>query len=172
MSWPMQPSSVNTGAAVAVANNVYIERFSVPVTMKLGATANISVTTLFSGGHVDVGVYDSGGTLRWHTGGVSTTSAAVVQTTGITAYTLQPGVVYYLASCADNTTSITANVVAVGSSSNAGSVLLGGGTANTFGTDSTAGDKCTSGVLAASITTTNIANSTTNMQIPAVEVLN
>jgi hypothetical protein len=146
-------STANQGQFIQFFNNAY---------RKLG-TGCVEVTTLDSGGHVDVGVYSiSGttGTLVWHTGSLSTTSTGT-QCASPTAVNLLPGTNYYVAWCMDNTTSIIEALTGAG-------VISTAGPAHSFGVDAT--DTCSTGVLPPTITTTNIANTSTHMVVPYVYV--
>lgn len=165
-TWP----SVGPGPSAAfVAENIHAGRFFNTTQKKLGATGCINVTTLFSGGHIDVGVYSISGTtltLQWHIGGVSTTSTGGVCGTSLTPYTMTAGTNYYLASCADDTTAL---FDIIGSAPIGNNYAGTSATANTYGKDTT--DECTSGVLPNTMTTTNITNATT-INFPFVLILN
>jgi len=148
-------STVEVGQYVQFWNNA---------TRKI-SNACIQIATLDSGGHVDVGLYSiSGttGTLQWHTGSQSTTTAGAICVTP-TAYTLTGGANYYIAWCADNTTAILEAITSA-------AVIEAAGPAHTAGVDAT--DTCSSGVLPSSITTTNIANTSTHLIVPYVYVSN
>ena len=164
------------GAPVSAAETVNVYRFWNSTQKLLGATGCVGVSTADSGGHVDVGVYSLSGTTLtrvWHTGALSTTTGNQVCATSLTTTSMQPVTNYYLAYCADNTTSAIGTIYpSSGATSNEASDILGGtnATANTYGHDAT--DVCTSGVLPGTMTSTNITNSTTNVQIPYVAIFN
>lgn len=142
-----------------------VTQFFNPLSRKLG-NACINVTTVSSGGHMDVGVYNSSGSLVWHTGSFSTTSGGV-QCFTPSAATLTAGT-YYAAICADNIVSGVLNLVQTANQQ----AIIGSGPAHTAGSDTTVGDACTAGVLASSITLTNIVNSTSIVDIPYVYASN
>jgi hypothetical protein len=154
----------SAGSAISTANQgQYVEFFN--NAYRKISNACVQVTTLDSGGHFDVGVYSiSGttGTLQWHTGSQSTTSTGAICVTP-TAYTMLPGANYYVAWCADNTTSVIEALTGE-------AVIAAAGPAHTAGVDAT--DTCSTGVLPATITTTNIANTSTHLVVPYVYVNN
>jgi hypothetical protein len=168
--------SLLAGGVVATAEQVNTMRFWNSTSKLLGATGCIDVSTADSGGHADVGVYSISGTTltrQWHTGAISTTTGAQQCGTSLATYTLAAQTNYYLAYCADNTTSIIAAIYpSTGATTNALGNVLGGtnATANTFGHNAT--DLCTTGVLPGTMTLTNIVNSVTNVQVPLVAIFN
>jgi len=161
------------GAVVATANNVYVSRFWNSTQKLLGATGCVQVTTLDSGGTVDVGIYSLSGTTltrQWHTGPLSTTTATQVCGTSLSTFTMLAGTNYYLAYCASNTTSIISEMYP-GGPANASTKMLSGTSApaNTFGINST--DVCSSGALLSTMSSTNITNNST-MHVPMVGIFN
>lgn len=123
--------------------------------------ATLRVTAIGAGGHFSAGVYSiSGttGTLIWTTGSQSTASAVNIPVTP-TPISLLPNTSYYIAWCADNTTTTLAGVSNSAISENLGSSSA----AHTYGINST--DVCTAGVLPSTITTTNITNSIATTQV-------
>lgn len=161
---------VTGGRPVQTANNVNIAQFYNEATRKVG-TGYTWVGTVSGGGHFDVGLYDSSGALKWHSGAQSTASPGGVVNFSPAAYTMNPGV-YYLAYCADNTTAVLTAIVDLPGGSNASNFFGGTGTtANTFGVDSNSSDICSGNTLRSSITLSNISNSG-QVEIAAVMLVN
>lgn len=139
--------------------------------------ANRNVTTgcflivgTSASGNVDIGIYSIQGitgTLIWHTGAKSTTSAGT-QCATAAAVTLAAGQNYYLAWVADNTAVTLSSVTASGNYATiAGSA---GATANTYGLN--ASDPGSGGVLPSTITITHITNNTAKALTPWLMVFN
>lgn len=155
------------GHVLGTANQGSYVQFYNTLQRKLG-NACVALATASTSGHFDVGVYSvSGttGTLQWHTGSQSTTTAGTAICATPSAYTLAASTTYYIAWCADNTTATLSSMTTGGNPS----VVATSGTAHTAGLDAT--DTCTTGVLPSSITTTNISNSN-SASVPYVYVSN
>lgn len=165
---------VPTGTAILNANQPVFFRFWNPTTKLLGATAITQVTTSSAGSTYDVGVYSVSGsalTRQWHTGSISGGATGQKVTTGITTYTMAGGQNYYLAYCASNTIVVIAPLFSGANQF----ILLGGssgtGVANTIGNDSSDTCNVVGAVLPSTATSTNIVNSSSPVEIPAVVVV-
>jgi hypothetical protein len=156
--------------SLATANRAEFIRIFNTTARTLG-NATVDVLTASAGGHADVGVYSiSGttGTLQWHTGSFSTTTANTALSFTPTPYTMGAGSDYYVAWCADNTSAQLAALAA--SNGGVSATILSAGAIHTFGVNAT--DTCTAGVLPNSITTTNITNTSVQMVMPYVSISN
>jgi hypothetical protein len=146
--------------------HVHFARFWNSTPRKLGTTCIAGVQTADSGGHMHMGVYSIAGstlTLQYDCGAMSTTGSAPFQVvaSSVTAYTMSSGQNYYIAYCADNSTSIPYTLLNV-------PVIYGGGglPSNAFGIDSA--DSCTASAAAlpSTVTVTNITNTSSNVNVP------
>lgn len=95
--------ATSAGAGALTANTTYLVGVYLPV---YAVIANMRVRhSTTSAGNLDMGIYDSGGTLLDHTGSVAASSASTVQNTNLSNgnLALAPGR-YYLALWVDNST--------------------------------------------------------------------
>ena len=100
---PFDPRTLAAGGAVApaTASKALFYAFTVHAPVTVGH-ANILVGT--QSGNVDLGIYDTAGNRLASTGSTACGDGSAVQTIALTAsITLIPGVVYWAAFCADNT---------------------------------------------------------------------
>lgn len=162
--------AVGGGHAVNATNQLYVVSFYNDITRKVG-NGYVYVGGAASSGNVSEGLYDSAGNRAWWTGGISTLTAGAVSFSP-TAYTMKPGF-YYIAYCASPSaaTAVLASSVDIGAANNA-SNFMAGLPAHKWGTST---DNCstpTAGNVPASITTGNISNSSSNIEIAAVMITN
>lgn len=155
-------------AAVAGANQPILYRFN-KSTVDTATNIAYWINTGVNGSTGDYGVYGNCTTtcsLLYHTGSIATAiaNAGAAVSVAITAVTTAPGA-YYFGAC-DTSTSVLFQ--AHGTNSNEVNVLQAS-TAHIWGNDAT--DTCTTGVLPATITITNITNSTT-LNMPIVTLSN
>jgi len=158
--------SAGVAATFSQAINVpEIFEFNLPIQAKVTEiTFNIIAAAAASTG--DLGMYNSSGTLVWHTGSITTTSTGV-QTITITTATLNPGQ-YYWASC-ESSVSVTATSITTTATAFGAIMGAANSPAHSWGNDAT--DTCTAGVLPGTITTTNITNQTGNGFVPIMAKL-
>lgn len=163
-------SLMSSGPAVGTVEQPTVVQFYNALSRKLGNACMI-LGTASASGHADVGVYNSSGTLVWHTGSLSTTTASSALCVTPTAATLAANSVYYVANCADNTTARWQSVASIPATPGIGTIAAAA-PAHTAGSDTNAADNCTTGVLPSSITLANIVNSATLANIPYVYASN
>jgi hypothetical protein len=170
---------IGTGGAVVgtVLHPNFIRFFNL-TQKKLGATALFNVTTFSASSHFHAGIYSLSGStwsLQYDMGQQSGAATGVVPATGLTPFTMLANTNYLEVYCADNTTEVLfAEGHSVGSAANSYSTVLGSAsaTASTYGQDAT--DVCTASAAAlpATMSTSNMANATTNVQVPFVTIVN
>lgn len=162
--------NVSGGGSESLANanqGQYFYFFN--LTKKVLGNACVQVGTAVAAQHFDVGVYSISGTtgsLAWHTGSMTTASAAAPVCTTPTPFTMLAQTNYIIAWCADITASFA--IASLNSGGNLGKAASGG-PAHTWGIDAT--DTCTAGVLPGTITTTNITN-TASSGVPVAYISN
>lgn len=159
------PSAGASATLSQAANVPEIFEFNLPYQAKVSeVTFDVIAAAATSTG--DLGMYDTTGTLVWHTGSITTTATGI-QTISITPVTMNPGQ-YYWAAC-ESSTSVTFTSI---SAANAPfSAILGAASspAHSWGNDAT--DTCTAGVLPGTITIANITNQTGSGFVPIMAKL-
>ena len=157
--------TAGVGGALSNTNVPQMIKFWNSSNRKIG-NACFDLTASTAASHISIAIYSVSGTTmtrQWTTGQQASTSNGV-QCVTPAAYSMPGGQNYYIGWCSDSTTPTLASY----NNSGYQSILMSASAApaNTAGVDST--DTCTAGTMPATMTTTNVTNTSLHLSFPLV----